>query len=202
MVANPNYDNRMTAEEYLAFDRNSEFKHEFANGEILAMTGASLHHTLICANFMGVLRADLRKLGCRAVQSDLRVQVKRENAYRYPDVTVYCGDPDLSDEENQDTLLNPLILAEVLSPTSEKRDRGQKFHEYRQIESLQEYLIISQDVMRVEQYTRQTNNKWILTICDGAEAILQMSSIDCEITLADLYEDVTFEQASDETETD
>ena len=192
--------NHMTAEEYLAFDRNSEFKHEFANGEIVAMTGASFNHSTLCANFMRGFFTKPHRGDCKIRQSDMRVQVNdASDTYRYPDIVIYCGDP-ISSDDKQDTLVNPTILVEVLSPTSEKRDRGQKFHEYRQIESLQEYLIISQDVMRVEQYTRQSNNKWLLTICDGSEAILQMPSIDCEIALADLYDDVNFGQSPEDDE--
>lgn len=185
----------MTADEYLSFERLSEIRHEYANGEIVAMTGASEEHILITGNIHSSLHTQLRKQPCKTYMSDMRVKVSRSGAYTYPDVTVVCDTPQFEDQE-VGTLLNPTVIFEVLSPSTEAYDRGDKFQRYRRLESLQEYLLVSQQEVRIEHYIRQ-GTQWVLTEADSLDAILTLPSIHCTLSLADVYEKVIFENAGD-----
>jgi Uma2 family endonuclease len=151
---------KMSEEEYLAFERASEFKHEYVNGEIIDMAGANNEHSLICSYTGAALINALRDKPYSVYQSDLRVKARMFHSFRYPDIAIVCGEPKFSDE-TFDTLINPIILIEVLSSTTEKQDRGKKLREYRQIESLQEYLLISQDSPQIERYLRQKGSDWL-----------------------------------------
>lgn len=182
---------KISEEEYLAGEREIDIKHEYVRGEVFAMAGASWNHTAICGNLMGIFYNHFRGKSCRAMQSDLRVQVKSSESYRYPDIVIVCGEPQFIDDEF-DTLSNPTILIEVFSPTSVRRDRGEKSAEYRQLQSLQEYLLISQDEAHIERYLRQDNNTWILSDTIGLGASLELPSIDCTIATAEVYEGVSF----------
>lgn len=180
-----------TAEEYLAFERSAEMKHEYRDGEIVAMAGASRSHNRITGNVFRELDSKLRVKGdCEAYVSDMRVKTKPN--YSYPDVVVVCGEPKFEDAE-VDTLLNPTVIIEVLSKSTEADDRGDKFFEYRAIPSVKVYLLISQNKMRVEHYTRQPNDEWMLhrdVIEPGGKVVI--ASIECELTLQEIYERVTF----------
>lgn len=181
----------VSVEEYLAFERASVEKHEYRDGAIVAMVGASYAHNTIVGNVFANLRARLRSGPCRVNFSDLRVQIPGERFYTYPDLTVICGQPHFSDDR-QDTLLNPQIIIEVLSPSTEAYDRGAKFRHYRSSESLREYVLIEQDSQRIEHFVRQANDLWLLPDATGPGAALHLPTIDCAIPLSEIYEDVEF----------
>jgi Uma2 family endonuclease len=181
-----------TPESYLAFERESDTRHEYLAGEIFAMTGASENHNLITGNTLASLHTQLRRTPCRIYPSDMRLKVPAAGLYTYPDVTVVCGEPQFDEDEVPDTLLNPTVLIEVLSPSTENYDRGKKFQHYRTLESLQEYLLISQESARIEHYVRQ-GEQWLFSDAYRLEDVVKLPSIDCILALADVYEKVTFE---------
>lgn len=182
----------MTVEEYLAFERASEQKHEYLNGEIFLMSGASPNHNVIQINVAAALHTQLRKRPCTIYGSDQRVRVSDIGLYTYPDFSVTCEPPQF---EDSDTLLNPTLIIEVLSPSTESYDRGRKFQHYRALASLQEYVLIAQDSAHVERYRRQPNDEWLLADATGLDTSIELSSIGCTLALADVYEKVTFEES-------
>jgi Uma2 family endonuclease len=186
----------MTEAEYLAFERSSETKHEFLDGTIYAMAGASLSHNRICAHTIIRLGMQLQDGPCEVIPGDMRLKVEATGLYTYPDISVVCGDTQLVEGEF-DTLLNPVLIVEVLSPSTESYDRGKKFHHYQQLESLQEYVLIAQDSPRIERFLRQDDGTWILTNVTGMDGSLQLASIQAVLKLADVYERVTFEADND-----
>jgi Uma2 family endonuclease len=153
------------------------------------MAGGSRRHARLAANLLRDLGNQLRGGRCEIYTSDMRVWVGATGLYTYPDVTVVCGQPQLADEHG-DTLLNPTFIAEVLSPTTEGYDRGRKFEHYRTIPSLSEYLLVAQDRIHVDLYTRQPDGRWILSEAGRLEDSLELRSIECRLSLADLYEKV------------
>src|SRR5258708_8707069 len=181
-----------SVQDYLAYERASDQRHEYIDGKIYALAGASANHNLIVGNTLASLHAQLRKRPCTVYPSDMRVKVSRTGLYTYPDISVVCGEPQFEDEQ-QDTLLNPNFIVEVLSPSTETYDRGKKFQHYRTLEALQEYLLIAQDSYRVEHYVRQADNQWLLSDVSRTDATLTLPSIQCELLVADLYENVGFE---------
>lgn len=182
----------VTPEEYLAFERAAEYKNEYFNGEIYAMTGASRKHNLITLNIGAELRAQLRGRDCEAYASEMRVRISAANLYTYPDVVVVCGKPQFEDQ-HVDTLLNPTVIFEVLSKSTAAYDHGAKFHHYRTLESLQEYLMIAQDEFRVEHYAKQTDGQWLLNDISLADGMMKLASIQCTLELKDVYEKVEME---------
>jgi Uma2 family endonuclease len=178
-----------TPEEYLAFEREAENRNEYVNGEIRAMTGASRKHNLISLSIASELRAQLKGKPCEAYATDMRVRVPSANVYTYPDVIVVCGEPKFEDGY-LDTLLNPTLLVEVLSKSTEKYDRTIKSDYYRTLESLAEHLIVSQNEYAVEQYTRQADGRWLLTNVRGLESAIELHSVGCVLPLSDIYEGV------------
>ncbi|MBL8163980.1 MAG: Uma2 family endonuclease [Anaerolineae bacterium] len=178
-----------TVEEYLAFERSSEERHEFIDGDIYMMSGASRNHNLIVFNVSGIFRSQLKGKPCEAYISDMRVGVPKGN-YLYPDVVVVCGTPTFADK-NVDTLLNPTLIIEVLSESTERYDRGKKFTDYRTLQSLQEYILIAQDKAYFERYVRQ-DDAWLLREVRGLDATLELSAIGCTLALAEVYDKVTF----------
>ena len=187
---------KMTEAEYYEFERNSDLKHEFLDGEIYAMAGASYEHNQIFSATLATLFSQLRGKGCTVNPSDQKLKVMETGFIAYPDISVICGEPVFAGEE-YDTVTNPVLIIEVLSPSTEGYDRGKKFQNYREIKTLQEYLLISQDKAHIEAYTMQ-NGKWVLTDIIGLEAVYKFSSIDCQLALSDVYENVTF-PVEDET---
>ena len=179
-----------TPEEYLAYERASQERHELINGEIRLMSSASEEYVTIVINTASSLHSQLRKRPCKTYASDLRVKLKGNASYSYPDVIVVCGERILEDDKF-DTLLNPTVIFEVLSPSTEVYDRGRKFEFYRALESLQEYVLIAQDRPHVEHY-RRADDEWILQDFDSLESTLTLASIECALTLADIYEKVDF----------
>ncbi|MCY2992334.1 MAG: Uma2 family endonuclease [Planctomycetota bacterium] len=192
MSAVPN--RQLTPQEYLAIERRAEYKSEYFRGETFAMSGASLRHNRIATNVAGELHQLVKTRGCQVFQSDMRVKVSASGLYTYPDVVVVCGEPQLEDDE-QDTLLNPVALIEVLSPPTEGYDRGVKFRHYRHIHSLMEYMLISQAECHVERFSRQPDDTWVLWETNDPQATLALPAIGCELRLADIYEKVEFDTA-------
>jgi Uma2 family endonuclease len=196
MSALPDDTVAMSESEYLAFERVNETKHEFVDGEVFAMTGASENHNLICLNLFRVLGNQLLEGPCKVYPSDMRVKVEATRLYTYPDVSVVCDDPQFADNEF-DTLLNPLVIIEVLSPSTDGYDRGRKFQNYRLMSTLQEYLLVSQDTARIEHYIRQENGEWLLSDVIGLDGQLKLPSIECSLLMSDVYRKVTFEVEDD-----
>jgi Uma2 family endonuclease len=197
MVAASNLEEplRMTETEYLAFEEQSEIKHEFVSGEVFAMTGASTNHNYICSATNAALFVQLRGKGCRTI-SDTRVKVQSKPAYRYPDIMVICGATQHYNKRN-DTVTNPIVLVEVISPSTEIIDRNQKLKEYTQIASLQEYVIITQDEPSVERYLRQDSGDWLYTQVTALDGVLDLPSIECKLALTDVYSQVIFDSQDD-----
>ena len=176
---------KLTPEEYLAFERSSELKHEYANGEIFAMSGGTRAHSLVSGNVLGELRSALSERDCEVHGSDMRIKVPVTGRYVYPDASVVCGDALFEDDE-QDTLLNPKVIIEVLSKSTEPYDRGDKFENYQTLVSLREYVLLSQKKIRVEHYSLQSDGTWILRVL-GAGERLALPSIGCEIAVDRIY---------------
>lgn len=174
---------------YLERERIATIKSEYINGEIYAMAGASEAHNLIVTNTIATLHGLLKGRGCRIYSNDMRVKVPATLLYTYPDVVIVCGRR-LFDDSHQDTLINPVILMEVLSPSTEAYDRGEKFAHYRRLESLQEYILIAQDKMRVEQYVRQTDGSWNLRIAEEPFGRITLEAIEGSLEVHDLYDQV------------
>ena len=175
----------LTPEEYLAFERKATTKHEYLNGQIVAMSGASFAHNFLTMNTANQLYNQLIGGECQVATSDMRVKVTQIDSYFYPDVVVVCGEP-RAEDDTFDTLLNPTVVVEVLSPSTETYDRGEKFEHYQQIASLKEYVLIFQDKIRVEHYRRQ-ETEWLQTEFQGLEDVLYLLSIGCELRLQDIY---------------
>jgi len=176
--------------DYLALERSAESKSEYIDGVIVAMAGASHEHSLIAANLIGELRTALRRQPCEVHGSDLRVSVLTGALYTYPDVTVVCGEPTFEDAA-ADTLTNPTVIVEVLSPTTEAYDRGEKFARYRRLPSLRTYILVSQDRPRVEWYTRGESG-WLLHEAIGLDGAVELAALDCMLALAEIYAKVPF----------
>src|SRR5205085_7130396 len=176
----------LSPEEYLAIERKSELKHEYFAGEMFARVGASKRHNLITANIIRILGNQLLKRPCNVYPSDMRVKVSATGKYTYPDVVVACEEEKFADAES-DTLLNPVIVIEVLSESTEAYDRGKKFEQYQAIESLTEYLLVAQDPYRIEQYVRQSNREWRYSEYHNAEEIIKLNAIGCDLAVKDVY---------------
>ena len=180
----------LTPEEYLTFERKATTKSEYLRGQIIAMSGASFAHNFITADIVTHLNIQLMGGECQVAASDMRVKAIQTESYFYPDVVVICGEP-RAEDDNFDILLNPTLIVEVLSPSIEAYDRGEKFEHYQQIVSLKEYILISQDNVHVEQYRRQ-GKQWLLTEFWEIEGVLSLLSIGCELRLQDVYRRVQF----------
>ena len=179
----------LSSEEYLTLDRRSEYRSEYLNGEVIAMTGASRKHNLIVANLTRELTQQLRGKACELYPNDMRVKVPSSRLYTYPDVVIVCGEPKFEDEY-VDTLINPILIIEVLSESTESYDRGKKFGYYRTVESLAEYLLIAQDEYKIEQYVKQTDGRWLLSEASSLEGTVELVSIQCLLALKDVYDRV------------
>ncbi len=178
----------LTETEYLERERVSTIKHEYYAGEIFAMSGASEAHNLIASSVNASIYAQIRGRGCRIYPSDMRIKIVKTGLYTYPDITIVCGTPEFTDMTKRDTLLNPTIIIEILSPSTERYDRGVKFQNYRTIGTLKEYILIAQNKHHIERYTRYEENTWILTEAVGIDSIITLDSIQCVLSLADAYE--------------
>lgn len=181
----------LTPEEYLVRERRAEWRSEFFRGEMFAMAGATWEHTLIKDNLAGELRNRLKAGPCQVATSDLRVKVNATGLYTYPDLVIVCDPPQFEDHVH-DTLLNPRVIVEVLSDSTEKYDRGTKFAHYRQLPSVQEYVLVAQDRPLVERYVRQADDTWVLTAFSDLAASLVFGAIAAPLPLAEIYRGVQF----------
>lgn len=182
----------ISPEEYLRRERLAEYKSEYLNGEIFAMSGASRAHNLVTMNISVQLGQQLRGRPCEAYAGDMRVKVASVGFYTYPDVVVVCGEPNFEDAQ-LDTLLNPTVLIEVLSQSTERYDRMAKTFYYRTIESLEEHLLVAQHKVHLEHYVKQPNGEWSLAEYTSPDAIAKLESIECSLQLVDVYDKVTFD---------
>ena len=181
----------ISPEEYLKFERQSEEKHEYFNGEVFAMSGASVKHNIISSNLIISLGNDLKGTSYLPLGSDMRVYVSVNGLYTYPDVSVFRNEIKLLDEE-KDTALNPIVIFEILSKSTQDYDLGGKFKLYRDIPTLEEYVLVSQDNVNVEHYKKQSDGKWLLEEIKDIQEKIELDSIDCELKLSDIYNMVKF----------
>ncbi len=182
-----------TPEQYLEQEERAEFKSEYLSGQIFAMAGGSPEHSAIGNNIGGEMRSLLRGTPCAVFNSGLRVTVMQSGLMTHPDVTVVCGEQHRHPLD-KNSIINPMVLFEVLSPTTEAYDWGAKWALYRHLDSLREYILISQDKPLVEQYVRQDDGSWKFTAAEGLEASLWLPSLGCTLSLAEVYDRVTFEE--------
>jgi Uma2 family endonuclease len=177
--------------EYLAIERAASYRSEYLDGQIVAMSGRSRAHSLIAANLIRVLGTALRDRPCEVHGSDLRCYVEAGDLYTYPDVTVIC-DPPRFEDEAADTVMNPVVIIEVLSPATEAFDRGEKFARYRLLPSLREYVLVAQHRPRVERFTLR-DGEWVLSEASGLEAAIELSTVGCTLLLDEVYAKLSFD---------
>jgi Uma2 family endonuclease len=189
MASNPKQ--KFTPEEYLELERKAEFKSEYLDGQIYAMVGASPAHCVITPNLTSELVPQLRGTPCQVFSSDMKVRTSYKGLYSYPDLSVVCGEPIFHDDK-QEVITNPKVIFEILSPSTEAFDRGAKFLRYQLIDTFTDYVLIAQDEARVEHFIRQQDGGWLLYIVRGLESKFSISSIDCTISLAGLYDRIKF----------
>ncbi len=188
---------RYTVEEYLELERKAGHKSEYLDGQIYAVAGASPSHSVITVNLSGEVYAQLRGSKCQAYSNDTKVRTSQTGLYSYPDLSIFCGEPKFHDEQ-KDVLINPKVIFEVLSPSTEAFDRGRKFFRYQNIESFTDYVLVAQDEARVEHLIRQVDGAWLLYMVRGLGKTLHIASIDCSISLAGVYDRVTFPEPEPE----
>jgi len=191
MIALPK--RRYTLEEYIELDKNSEEKYEYFNGEVFAMAGGSPDHARISLNVCTALIQKLRGRECEAFNGEMRIKVPAAFPYRYPDASVVCGAPIFDEIQGQVMLVNPILMIEVLSPSTAAYDLGEKFTAYQSIETFQEYLLISQDRPLVIQHVRQPKKKWLRTDIEGVDSEVAFESINATLTLREICERVNFQ---------
>ena len=184
---------RITPEEYLALERKSETRSEYFDGEMFAMTGAQREHNRITVNLTAELHNQFADRPCEVFSIDMRTKVSATGLYTYPDVAVVCGEPEFEDDY-VDTLINPQVIIEVLSESTESYDRGEKFSHYRAIDSLREYLLVSQTECRVERYVRQDDGNWIYSESTDPNSSIELTSIACRLPLSRMYHKVDFDR--------
>ncbi|MEB3213730.1 MAG: Uma2 family endonuclease [Leptolyngbyaceae bacterium] len=193
MIASPQSHPRMTGEDYLAWEATQELRHEFIDGEILAMTGGTIPHNDIALNLYRALYPHIRQRGCRINVSDVKVQARANSQYFYPDLVVTCDSDDLN---ARDFIQHPKVIVEVLSPSTANYDRTTKLKHYRQIPTLQNYVLVDSEVMSVEVYQRSEGKMWLYDQYEMGEAIaLPSIEFDCPIEL--IYEGITFDEAKE-----
>ena len=190
---------KYTLEEYIELDKNSEERYEYFDGEVVCMSGGSIEHSTIAINVAGTLREGLKGRPCRVLSSDVRLKVPKAFPYRYPDVVVVCGQLLVEKIQGQVMLVNPLLIVEVLSPSTEAYDRGRKFTAYQSIESFQEYLLVAQDRPYVTRYVRQTDGQWLRSDVEGLDRAVKLESLDIALPLREIYLLVDFPPPESET---
>ena len=182
----------MTAAEYLEMERNSDVKHEFYRGEIFAMAGAKERHNLIVSNLIGIFYNKFKNQPCVVYPSDMRVEIDESHHYAYPDVILVCGERKFLDKKN-DTLLNPNVIIEVLSESTENYDRSKKFEAYRTIPSFQEYVLVSSDRKKIEVFTKSPEGRWYLSESGPSDKVA-ISAVSTELSLSEVYDKVVFDE--------
>jgi len=180
-------------EEYLENERNCEGRNEYRNGKTYALVGATYKHNLICGNIFTKLHSKLKNSNCKVLQVDMKVYIQDYNFFTYPDISVVCNKPLFLDKTN-DTLLNPVVIFEVLSKSTESYDRGMKFSFYRKLSSLNEYILVAQDRISVVHCTKSDNDEWKLKEYDSIHDKFIIHSIDCTLKLADIYNNIEFDE--------
>lgn len=183
---------KYTPEEYLALEEKAEFRSEFENGIIVAMAGGTLNHIQITANFSEFLGSKIRQKGCRTLPTEMKIWVASIRKFYYPDLTIVCEKPEFYNKRN-DTITNPRLLIEVLSESTEAKDRGEKFFAYQTLETLQEYVLVSQDKYLVETFTKQADGSWRYLATIGIEGNVYFESVGAELSLKEIYDLVEFE---------
>lgn len=191
----------LSVAEYLAFERGQTNKHEYFEGEIFLQAGASIAHNLICANIIAALRPQLRGSSCRIYPSDIRIKIPQRQHYVYADVSIICGPP-LLDSADPETVRNPKVIVEVLSPSTEQYDRGRKFQAYRRIAGLEEYVLVAQESVRVEHFVRQTATMWTMTEYSDLAATLTLPSLQVLLPVRAIYEELELADESAEASDD
>lgn len=184
--------------EYLEHERDAEFRSEYDHGEIIPMAGASKEHNSITFDFARHLGNQMDGTSCQGWAQDMQVRVPECDKYYYPDIVVACGTPFFEDDAAVDVLMNPTLIIEVLSPSTEQKDRGEKFDCYETLESLTDYVLISQTEPRIEHFSRQKQGVWQFVVARGLNAVLELPAIECSLRLADVYSRITFPTASPE----
>lgn len=184
----------VSAEEYLAVEREAEFKSEYLDGAVYAMTGATISHIRIVTNLTIELGLQVRGRPCSVLSNEMKVRMPDSRKFFYPDVAVVCGQPQFHDERT-DIILNPLLVIEVLSKSTESFDRGTKFQAYQGLDSLREYVLVAQDKPAVEQYVRQSDGSWTYRAAVGLESSLSLPSVECTLDLSAVYDKVEWDQA-------
>jgi len=179
-----------SGEEYLAWERKADFKSEYLRGEIYAMSGAALNHNIISSNLNRFIGNKLDGRPCLALGSDMKVQIDTADAYFYPDISGLCGELEFHDDR-QDIYRNPQFVIEILSDSTESFDRGKKFFNYQMLPSLKEYVLVSQKRAVVEIF-RKDGDRWIYQLLKGADAVLGLESVDCEVSFEEIYRNVEF----------
>jgi len=194
---------RFTPQEYFDLERKATYRSDYYRGEIFAMAGGSVRHSLIAGNIVGELHRRLKGTPCAVFESNLRVTIKTTGLRTYPDAAVLCGKPerDLEDKSGE-TVTNPTVLFEVLSPTTEAYDRGLKAANYRQIESLRAYVLVSQEAANVEWFERQADSSWVLRESRGLDGVLAIAAISLKLPVAEIYDRIDFNDAEQAAEPD
>ena len=185
VIPSPN----LTPEQFLAYERSSPFKNEYQQGVVYAMSGASIRHVRLTRNLLNLFSQALDNYPCEPFGNDLRLWIEKSKVFTYPDILVICGKPATIDNE-LDTVINPTLLVEVLSPFTEAYDRGRKFAHYQTIPSLKEYVLVSQDEPRVERFLRQPDDTWSMTISSDLDGKVTFQSIEVTMPLAAVYKSV------------
>ena len=183
----------LTPEQYLIQERQAEFKSEYLNGEIFAMAGATREHNQISSNIVISLGSQLLDKPCSVYSSDMKVKIAHTNEYTYPDIVTAC-DPQRFEDEHTDVLLNPTVIIEILSDSTEAYDRGLKFFHYQRLESLREYLLVSQKSCLLEKYARQGDNLWAYSEFHDLADCVTLSALDCVLKLGDIYRKVELKE--------
>lgn len=184
---------RQTVEEYLCFERDAVEKHEYYRGEIVAMAGGSAEHALITVNLSREISMRLKGKPCRTYSGDLRIKIPRTPLYVYPDLSVVCG-PLAYDEQDpaHQTITNPKLIVEVLSPSTQMRDRGEKLNQYLRIETLEEYVLVEQKEAMIQTFYRQGGGQWLFTPVTGMDGVVKLRSLDIDLLVAEVYAGVEF----------
>ena len=185
MVAIPK--ERFTLEEYIEFDKNSEERWEYFDGVVVSMSGGTLAHNQISANLLSGMRTDALAKGCQVLPADMRIKVPKAPPYRYADIVVVCGPPLIEKVQGLDVLVNPSLIIEILSESTEAYNRGQKFVSYKSIDSFREYLLVAQDRPYITHYIRQADGSWLRTDIEGLDNEIELVTISCKMPLREIY---------------
>lgn len=193
MTAIPVSKQKYTLEEYMELDKNSEEKYEFFDGEVFAMAGGSSSHSRLSMDIGSLFNQKLKSRNCEAFSSDMRVKVPDALPYRYPDISVVCGEPVFEELNGQEMLVNPVLIVEVLSPSTAAYDLKDKFSAYQSIDSFREYLVVSQDRPQVIQHIRQSKGRWLRIEVEGLDKDVMLESVNLTLPLSEIYERVKFQ---------